>query len=311
MKEVGSSEGEIDVVGKMREGPVMEGRETEIDQGYKIQEIGSPDNIQNPDPHCAGRHAEDEGVSKTIPVISQTDEEGAAQNQGPGKFGKEIAQFQEPEKSGEEIVQVQNIANLETYIEDQIGNVQIQEFNAENFLETNPKFVAGLDMENQDTASSEYVVSETQVLHPKLKEPAHCATSADTTLQQEIERVTHTCREGNLVADILCNEGFCWSLIWVSYGLCRRQVFWISKQILQLVMEDAIDDWLLRQIYWLRREDVIAQGIRWVQDVRTELIMMAMVLLNVFKFSNLNPYIQSPNVDTKLQTSIIRVDFFK
>ncbi|XWS39996.1 hypothetical protein CRYUN_Cryun18bG0102300 [Craigia yunnanensis] len=50
-------------------------------------------------------------------------------------------------------------------------------------------------------------------------------------------------------------------------GWLRRQVFWISKQILQLVMEDAIDDWLLRQIYWLRREDTVAQGIRWVQDV--------------------------------------------
>ncbi|KAL7156741.1 hypothetical protein ABFS83_02G029300 [Erythranthe nasuta] len=50
-------------------------------------------------------------------------------------------------------------------------------------------------------------------------------------------------------------------------GWLRRQVFWISKQILQLVMEDAIDDWLVRQIQWLRREDVIALGIRWVQDV--------------------------------------------
>ncbi|GAV84689.1 PX domain-containing protein/PXA domain-containing protein/Nexin_C domain-containing protein [Cephalotus follicularis] len=50
-------------------------------------------------------------------------------------------------------------------------------------------------------------------------------------------------------------------------GWLRRQVFWISKQILQLVMEDAIDDWLLRQIYLLRREDIIAQGIQWVQDV--------------------------------------------
>lgn len=48
---------------------------------------------------------------------------------------------------------------------------------------------------------------------------------------------------------------------------CRRQVFWISKQILQLIMEDAIDDWLLRQIQLLRKEEVIAQGIRWVQDV--------------------------------------------
>ncbi|XVE49128.1 hypothetical protein DITRI_Ditri01bG0057600 [Diplodiscus trichospermus] len=50
-------------------------------------------------------------------------------------------------------------------------------------------------------------------------------------------------------------------------GWLRRQVFWISKQILQLVMEDAIDDWLLRQIYWLRREDTVAQGVRWLQDV--------------------------------------------
>ncbi|KAF5751138.1 Phox-associated domain Phox-like Sorting nexin C-terminal putative isoform 1 [Tripterygium wilfordii] len=49
-------------------------------------------------------------------------------------------------------------------------------------------------------------------------------------------------------------------------GWLRRQVFWISKQILQLVMEDAIDDWLLRQIYLLRREETIAQGIRWIQD---------------------------------------------
>ncbi|KAG6421505.1 hypothetical protein SASPL_118059 [Salvia splendens] len=50
-------------------------------------------------------------------------------------------------------------------------------------------------------------------------------------------------------------------------GWLRRQVFWISKQILQLVMEDAIDDWLLRKIQWLRRGDVVAQGIRWVQDI--------------------------------------------
>ncbi|KAG7022432.1 Sorting nexin-16 [Cucurbita argyrosperma subsp. argyrosperma] len=50
-------------------------------------------------------------------------------------------------------------------------------------------------------------------------------------------------------------------------GWLRRQVLWISKQILQLIMEDAIDDWIVRQIHWLRREDIIAQGIRWVQDV--------------------------------------------
>ena len=75
---------------------------------------------------------------------------------------------------------------METSITDQVGNVQIQEFNAEIFLETN---VAGLNMKNQDTASSEYVVSETQVLQPELTEPAHRATSADATLHQEIERV--------------------------------------------------------------------------------------------------------------------------
>ncbi|KAK5774562.1 uncharacterized protein LOC108477097 [Gossypium arboreum] len=50
-------------------------------------------------------------------------------------------------------------------------------------------------------------------------------------------------------------------------GWLRRQVFWISKQILQLVMEDAIDDWLLRQIYWLRKEETITLGIRWIQDL--------------------------------------------
>ncbi|WJX10454.1 hypothetical protein P8452_01175 [Trifolium repens] len=50
-------------------------------------------------------------------------------------------------------------------------------------------------------------------------------------------------------------------------GWLRRQVFWISKQILQLVMEDAIDDLLLSEIHWLRREETIAQGIRWVQDI--------------------------------------------
>ncbi|KAJ6419590.1 hypothetical protein OIU84_029658 [Salix udensis] len=35
----------------------------------------------------------------------------------------------------------------------------------------------------------------------------------------------------------------------------------------KLIMEDAIDDWLLRQIYWLRSEDTIAFGIQWVQDI--------------------------------------------
>lgn len=50
-------------------------------------------------------------------------------------------------------------------------------------------------------------------------------------------------------------------------GWLRRQVFWISKQILQLMMEDAIDDWLLRQIHWLRRDEVVTYGIQWIHNV--------------------------------------------
>ncbi|XP_071726163.1 uncharacterized protein [Rutidosis leptorrhynchoides] len=50
-------------------------------------------------------------------------------------------------------------------------------------------------------------------------------------------------------------------------GWLRRQVFWMSKQILQLMMEDAIDDWLLRQIHWLRSDSIVAQGIHWIQNI--------------------------------------------
>ncbi|XP_074285846.1 uncharacterized protein LOC141611245 isoform X2 [Silene latifolia] len=50
-------------------------------------------------------------------------------------------------------------------------------------------------------------------------------------------------------------------------GWIRRQVFWISKQILHIVMEDAVDDWLIGQINWLRREDVVAEGIHLVKDI--------------------------------------------
>ncbi|KAK9053376.1 hypothetical protein SSX86_030009 [Deinandra increscens subsp. villosa] len=50
-------------------------------------------------------------------------------------------------------------------------------------------------------------------------------------------------------------------------GWLRRQVFWISKQILQLMMEDAIDDWLVRQIHCLRTDNTVAQGIHMIQDI--------------------------------------------
>lgn len=92
------------------------------------------------------------------------------------------------------------------------------------------------------------------------------------------------------------------------FGQRRRQVFWMSKQILQLVMEDAIDDWLLRQIYCLRREDNIALGIRWLQDVRFKLIIIVNYILYVDKFSNLKLYMQS-SVGERLQTSIINAAY--
>eukprot|EP00249_Psilotum_nudum_P022034 c28347_g1_i1 orf=791-4057(+) len=50
-------------------------------------------------------------------------------------------------------------------------------------------------------------------------------------------------------------------------GWIRRQVFWMAKQILQLIVGDAIDDWLVAQIRELRREDVVASLIRLVQEV--------------------------------------------
>lgn len=82
----------------------------------------------------------------------------------------------------------------------------------------------------------------------------------------------------------------------------------MSKQILQLVMEDAIDDWLLRQIYCLRREDNIALGIRWLQDVRFKLIIIVNYIIYVDKFSNLKLYMQS-SVGERLQTSIINAAY--
>jgi hypothetical protein len=47
----------------------------------------------------------------------------------------------------------------------------------------------------------------------------------------------------------------------------RRQVLWMAKQILQVGLGDAIDDWLLQKIQWLRSEEVVARGIQWVHRV--------------------------------------------
>lgn len=48
---------------------------------------------------------------------------------------------------------------------------------------------------------------------------------------------------------------------------CRRKAFWVAKQILQLGMGDAFDDWLIDKILLLRKGSVIASGIKRVEQV--------------------------------------------
>ncbi|XP_028771741.1 uncharacterized protein LOC114728964 [Neltuma alba] len=50
-------------------------------------------------------------------------------------------------------------------------------------------------------------------------------------------------------------------------GWIRRKIFWVVKQILQLGMGDAFDDWLLDKIQLLRKGTVIASGIRRVEQI--------------------------------------------
>jgi sorting nexin-13 len=50
-------------------------------------------------------------------------------------------------------------------------------------------------------------------------------------------------------------------------GWIRRQVLWMAKQILKVGLGDAIDDWLLEKIQWLRSEEVVARGIQWVHRI--------------------------------------------
>lgn len=47
----------------------------------------------------------------------------------------------------------------------------------------------------------------------------------------------------------------------------RRQAFWVAKQVLQLGMGDAFDDWLLEKILLLRKGSVIASGVTRVEQV--------------------------------------------
>lgn len=48
---------------------------------------------------------------------------------------------------------------------------------------------------------------------------------------------------------------------------CRRQAFWVAKQILQLGMGDAFDDWLIEKIQLLRKGSVVASGIKRLEQV--------------------------------------------
>ncbi|CAI0474646.1 unnamed protein product [Linum tenue] len=50
-------------------------------------------------------------------------------------------------------------------------------------------------------------------------------------------------------------------------GWIRRKAFWMAKQVLQLGMGDALDDWLIEKIQLLRRGSVIASGIKRVEQI--------------------------------------------
>ncbi|KAH0921563.1 hypothetical protein HID58_021581 [Brassica napus] len=50
-------------------------------------------------------------------------------------------------------------------------------------------------------------------------------------------------------------------------GWIRRKAFWVAKQILQLGMGDALDDWVLEKIRILRRGTVVASGIQRVEQI--------------------------------------------
>ncbi|KAL1551548.1 hypothetical protein AAHA92_19374 [Salvia divinorum] len=50
-------------------------------------------------------------------------------------------------------------------------------------------------------------------------------------------------------------------------GWIRRKAFWVAKQVLQLGMGDAFDDWLIEKIQRLRRGSVVASGIRRLEKI--------------------------------------------
>ncbi|KAK4359474.1 hypothetical protein RND71_021703 [Anisodus tanguticus] len=50
-------------------------------------------------------------------------------------------------------------------------------------------------------------------------------------------------------------------------GWIRRKAFWVAKQVLQLGMGDAFDDWVIEKIQHLRRGSVVAAGIQRVEQI--------------------------------------------
>ncbi|KAL0415232.1 UNVERIFIED_CONTAM: hypothetical protein Slati_3355100 [Sesamum latifolium] len=50
-------------------------------------------------------------------------------------------------------------------------------------------------------------------------------------------------------------------------GWIRRKAFWVAKQVLQLGMGDAFDDWLIEKIQLLRRGSVVASGIKRLEQI--------------------------------------------
>ncbi|XP_022714972.1 uncharacterized protein LOC111274526 isoform X2 [Durio zibethinus] len=50
-------------------------------------------------------------------------------------------------------------------------------------------------------------------------------------------------------------------------GWIRRKFFWVAKQILQLGMGDAFDDWLIEKIQLLRKGSVVASGVKRIEQI--------------------------------------------
>ncbi|KAJ9568322.1 hypothetical protein OSB04_004288 [Centaurea solstitialis] len=50
-------------------------------------------------------------------------------------------------------------------------------------------------------------------------------------------------------------------------GWIRRKAFWVAKQVLQLGMSDAFDDWLIAKIQLLRRGSIVASGIKKLEQI--------------------------------------------